>query len=87
MGRRMTQNKKSLTFEEALTKLEDIVTQLEQGNVSLDEAVAAYERGSQLRKQCQERLDDARTKVDKIRAERASSNPEGSTAFDDDDAG
>ena len=77
---------KDLSFEQALTQLEEIVTQLERGEVSLDDAVAAYERGSMLRKQCQARLDEARLKVEKIRAARASSTPEGSTPFDTDDA-
>ena len=77
---------KDLSFEQALTQLEEIVTQLERGEVSLDDAVAAYERGSMLRKQCQARLDEARLKVEKIRAARASATPEGSTPFDTDDA-
>lgn len=82
----MTQNEKTLTFEEALNQLEGIVNQLERGEVSLDDAVAAYEKGSQLRKQCQDRLDEARLKVEKIRAARASSVPEGTTAFEGNNA-
>ncbi|MGC6484100.1 MAG: exodeoxyribonuclease VII small subunit [Candidatus Puniceispirillales bacterium] len=82
----MTENEKPLTFEEALAQLEGIVNQLERGEVSLDDAVAAYERGSALRKQCQDRLDEARLKVEKIRAARASSTPEGTAPFDADDA-
>ena len=50
----MSNEEKALSFEQALTQLEEIVNQLERGEVSLDDAVAAYERGSMLRKQCQE---------------------------------
>ena len=82
----MTKDDSTLTFEQALAQLEEIVVKLEGGEVSLDEAVAAYERGSALRKQCQDRLDEARLKVDKIRAARASPAVEGSEPFDADDA-
>ena len=58
---------KKMTFESALQELEAIVERLEKGEVSLDDAVAAYERGTELKKHCQERLDEARMKVEKIR--------------------
>lgn len=80
----MTEADKNLTFEQALSQLEEIVNQLERGEVSLDDAVAAYEKGSMLRKQCQQRLDEARLKVEKIRAERASSTVDGTAPFDAD---
>ena len=41
----MSNEEKALSFEQALTQLEEIVNQLERGEVSLDDAVAAYERG------------------------------------------
>ena len=56
-----------MTFESALQELEAIVERLEKGEVSLDDAVVAYERGTELKKHCQERLDEARMKVEKIR--------------------
>ncbi|MGU9961485.1 MAG: exodeoxyribonuclease VII small subunit [Candidatus Puniceispirillales bacterium WSBS_2018_MAG_OTU23] len=71
-----------LSFEGALKELEAIVERLERGEVSLDDAVAAYERGSELKSQCQARLDEARLKVDKIRAAKASPEIEGTAAFD-----
>ena len=58
---------KKMTFESALQELEAIVERLEKGEVSLDDAVVAYERGTELKKHCQERLDEARMKVEKIR--------------------
>ena len=71
----------NLSFEDALKELETIVEKLERGEVSLDDAVAAYERGAMLKKLCQDRLDEARLKVDKIRAQKASSAVEGTTSF------
>jgi exodeoxyribonuclease VII small subunit len=55
-----------MSFEQALEELERIVTRLEQGKVSLDEAIASYERGSALKRHCEVRLRDAREKIEKI---------------------
>ena len=57
---------KKLTFEEALNELEEIVNSLERGDVSLEEAIKAYERGSILKDQCEQRLQEAKMKVEKI---------------------
>ena len=72
----------NLSFEQALKELEQIVEKLERGEVSLDDAVAAYERGSKLKQQCQKRLDEARLRVDQIRAAKGSSEVEGTSPFD-----
>ena len=42
-----------LSFEEAMRELEKLVDSLDKGEVSLDEAIAAYDRGSQLKDYCQ----------------------------------
>jgi exodeoxyribonuclease VII small subunit len=55
-----------LSFEDALKELEGIVKQLEQGQVKLDEAITAYERGALLKKHCEQKLAEAKMKVDKI---------------------
>ena len=57
----------SVSFEESLAELEAIVDRLESGKGSLDEAIKAYERGSELKRYCQTKLDEARMKVEKIR--------------------
>jgi exodeoxyribonuclease VII small subunit len=57
---------KRLGFEEAMKELEKIVKDLESGQVKLDEAVKAYERGAALKKHCEAKLADARMKVEKI---------------------
>tara|TARA_B100000579_G_C22003195_1_gene476194 strand:- start:93 stop:341 length:249 start_codon:yes stop_codon:yes gene_type:complete len=55
-----------LSFEEALEKLEEIVRDLESGNVSLDDSVRYYEEGSKLMKFCEKKLTEARMKVEKV---------------------
>ena len=57
---------KELSFEDALAELEIIVNKLESGDVSLDEAIKAYERGSILKEQCEKKLNEAKLKVEKI---------------------
>ena len=56
----------ALSFEDALKDLEAIVKQLEGGMVKLDEAITAYERGALLKKHCEQKLAEAKMKVDKI---------------------
>ena len=56
----------ALTFEDALRALEDIVRKLESGEVPLDATMDLYERGEQLRKHCQARLDAAQLRIEKI---------------------
>lgn len=55
-----------LSFEDGLKELEEIVTKMEAGQVSLDDAVSLYERGMALQKRCQKQLDDARLRIEKI---------------------
>ncbi|MGV3770836.1 MAG: exodeoxyribonuclease VII small subunit [Sphingobium phenoxybenzoativorans] len=56
----------ALTFEAALRELEQIVRQLESGDVPLDDSIALYARGEALRKQCAKRLEDAEAKIQKL---------------------
>ncbi|MBT5264596.1 MAG: exodeoxyribonuclease VII small subunit [Rhodospirillaceae bacterium] len=71
----------SLGFEAALQELEGIVERLEQGQGSLDDAIAAYERGAALKQHCQKKLDEARMKVERIRVPEAGA-PSETEAFD-----
>ena len=57
-----------LTFEEAMQELEKLVDSLDRGDVSLDEAIAAYDRGTQLKDYCQKKLHDAKMKVETIQS-------------------
>jgi len=56
----------ALSFEDALKELETIVQQLERGQIKLDEAIAAYERGAALKALCERKLAEAKAKVEKI---------------------
>ena len=74
-----------LTFEEAMKELEKLVDSLDKGDVSLDEAIAAYDRGSQLKDYCQKKLNDAKMKVETIQAsENIDSVPEKLSPFKSD---
>ncbi|MGU9950756.1 MAG: exodeoxyribonuclease VII small subunit [Gammaproteobacteria bacterium WSBS_2016_MAG_OTU1] len=53
-------------FEKALAELEEISTRLENGDAPLDEVVKIYERGAVLIDYCQERLTEARGKIQKL---------------------
>ena len=55
-----------MSFEEALRALEDVVRQLEGGEVPLEESIGLYERGEALRRHCQARLDSAQARIEKI---------------------
>ncbi len=56
----------AMTFEEALAALEQVVSQLEGGQVPLEQSIALYERGDALKKHCETKLDAAELKVEKI---------------------
>jgi exodeoxyribonuclease VII small subunit len=56
----------TLTFEQALAELEGIVAKLESGQAPLEESLAMYERGAQLKAHCEKRLEAARLRVEKI---------------------
>ena len=68
------QSVESLSFETALTELEQIVRSLESGSAPLDESISTYERGVALKKHCEKKLADAQMKIEKI-----SINQDGST--------
>lgn len=53
-----------IKFEDALKKLEKIVGELEDGNLSLDDALGRYEEGIKLSKLCAKRLEAAKKKVE-----------------------
>ena len=55
-----------LSFEMALKQLEEIVTKLERGDVPLEESIALYERGAELRSHCDEKLKAAEARVAEI---------------------
>jgi exodeoxyribonuclease VII small subunit len=56
----------AMSFEDALAELEGIVRRLEGGQVKLDDAILAYERGAQLKRHCEKKLNEAQQRVDRI---------------------
>lgn len=55
--------KDNKTFEESLSELEQIATNLESGNLGLDEAIKEFEKGIKLSKECSQKLDEAEKKI------------------------
>ena len=58
-----------LSFEEAMAELEKVVTQLERGDVALEQSISLYERGAALKAHCASKLKAAEEKVELIRAQ------------------
>ena len=52
-----------MNFEEAMKKIEKIVTELESGNFNLDESVLKFEEGIKIAKQCNNMLENAEKKI------------------------
>ena len=67
-------------FEEAMAALEQVVRDLEQGNVSLDQSIALYERGAALKALCAKKLKEAEERVEKIQL--GENGPAGLTPVD-----
>lgn len=59
-------NPAELSFEIAMQELEQIVTALEKGSISLDNSVALYARGKILQDRCEKLLSDAELRIEKI---------------------
>ncbi|MBR4467440.1 MAG: exodeoxyribonuclease VII small subunit [Clostridia bacterium] len=59
----MEEQKKEMTFEAALTRLDQIVRQLESNNVPLDDLMKLYDEGNEMIRFCNKKLEDASSKV------------------------
>ncbi len=92
----MPRKQNPLDFEAALADLEQIVNQLEKGDLSLEESLRAYERGVNLGRTCQQALDAAEQRIQILTQQDADATPQpfepiepiepGSGDDDDDDA-
>jgi len=69
-----------LSFEDALSELDQIVRALESGSTPLEDSIKSYERGMLLKQHCEARLKDARLRVEKITLS-ADGKPAGTTPF------
>ena len=71
----------NLSFEAAMQELETVVTRLESGDVALEESIALYQRGADLRAHCAAKLREAEEKVAKITTD-ADGTATGTTPLD-----
>ncbi|MFM7379037.1 MAG: exodeoxyribonuclease VII small subunit [Erythrobacter sp.] len=72
----------AMSFEQALAALEAIVQQLERGDVPLDQSIGLYERGEALRAACQQRLDAAQARIERIVTAEGGARATGTRPFD-----
>ncbi len=63
MPAKKTETETKLSFEEALARLEEIANTLENENPGLEKALALYEEGAKLLKECTGMLDEAQKKI------------------------
>lgn len=63
----MAKESKPEAFEKLYARLEETVAKLEAGGLPLEQAIALYEEGMTLARQCQERLDESELKITKLR--------------------
>ena len=70
-----------MSFEEAMRELEQVVGQLESGNVDLEKSIAIYERGAELKKHCEAKLAQAQARIEQITLAE-NGEPSGTAPFD-----
>ncbi|MAH89493.1 MAG: exodeoxyribonuclease VII small subunit [Pelagibacterales bacterium] len=62
----MSEKKENISFEDALKDLEKIVDELNNGDMELEKAITAYEKGIKLKNICEERLKNAQERIELI---------------------
>jgi exodeoxyribonuclease VII small subunit len=65
-GQTMSEELEGLSFEEAFGELETTVQRLEEGDLTLEEAIALYEQGMRLAQRCNDALDTAELQVQQL---------------------
>lgn len=74
-----------LRFEEAYERLEEVISRLQMGNMSLDDALDAFEEGMTLASRCQELLEAAELRVEQLERADAFAPDDADDGTDDDD--
>ena len=59
-------NKSSMTFEQSMQRLEQIVRAMERGDVPLEESLKLFQEGTELVRSCGKLLDEAQLQINKI---------------------
>ena len=72
----MAENTKKITYEQAMKRLEEIVSVLEAGKLGLEESLKLFEEGTSLASFCNKTLNDAEQKIVKTCAEKEVENNE-----------
>lgn len=62
---------KDMTYEQAMTRLEEIVAQLEGGKCTLDDSMKLFEEGAKLSDFCRKALAEAEQKIQKLQTKTA----------------
>ncbi|MCV6586157.1 MAG: exodeoxyribonuclease VII small subunit [Marinibacterium sp.] len=70
-----------MSFEDAMRALEQVVDQLERGDVALEASIALYDRGAKLKARCEAKLKEAEEKVAAITLN-ADGQPQGTQAVE-----
>ncbi|MCR8826795.1 exodeoxyribonuclease VII small subunit [Pseudosulfitobacter koreensis] len=70
-----------MSFEQAMAELEQVLGQLERGDVALDQSITLYERGAALKARCEAKLKEAEEKVAAITLD-SDGNPTGTAPVD-----
>ncbi len=71
----MPRKTSTLNFEKALRELETLVESMEQGDLSLEDSLKAFERGVELTRTCQKSLDEAEQKVELLTGKEGTGDP------------
>ncbi|TXG84775.1 MAG: exodeoxyribonuclease VII small subunit [Sphingomonadales bacterium] len=71
---------RTLSFEQAIERLEAIVGQLEQGRAGLEQSIALFAEGSELKRHCAAKLADAQMRIERLQID-ADGQPRGSAPF------
>lgn len=66
MADKVTEIAKEGRFEDFVSELDRVVRDLEGGNLTLDQSLSAFERGTKLVRECEKKLDEAKAKVEKL---------------------
>lgn len=77
----MEQTLENLEFEVALTELEEIVAELEEGELSLEQALEKFKRGMALKELCERKLAEAEAQIEEYVAEQVP-EPEGESLLE-----
>ena len=59
-------SKKKTTYEENIKKLEEVTNKIESGELPLEQTISLFEEGMKMAKECQQFLDQAELKINKL---------------------